>query len=397
MKIGKKNCGGRGGMRVAMWWVNRKLAQEKADEYTPARSMDQVQKRRKTLYKEYKELPEETQRLTEREFEHQQRLQEVEAPEPITDTPLPWGPVGLSSEEWPVSVVKIDKHMETLSERMNGRVGLQYMGEHIEELRRDDPSAITHPFITVEDMKRTSSTFNQKEVAKQMKRDRTCAQLHPGICVRDDAMWLDWMLEIHRFSFSKIMDQLSEKHTQEGKQLLAFLARPAEDLSGGDVVEETTKLRFAYLSHWNLSKHRGVFTRGVYLGDEVLLGSLHFPFDVAVQFMENGTIDEGTSHRFAYELAETFEPMESWTVHVVDYIDLSLEASGLQYYMAKRSDAIGPADMSHVGSNCVGAAEPYNIATQRLSGHCGCDKDVRLILRRRKTLSTPRSAKLKRL
>ena len=107
-----------------------------------------------------------------------------------------WSFCGMGSVEFAVDERAVGSYLERKFGHSSDRLpGIQRLADAVKTNGRDTPASLFRPCIRPHDV---GPNFDIKAVSKQRSKDRTCYDKHPGVCIRDHALFLRPTIRWHR-------------------------------------------------------------------------------------------------------------------------------------------------------------------------------------------------------
>jgi len=286
---------------------------------------------RQELATEFKAAPKELLDVARDEFDRDMNAKEVErdvaaAARPDKREPVSSTPFGISSLSCPVAEAVMGRHMLKLGGGESR--GIQVLAARVEELRKGDVGAGCNPLIEPAAMRAVAATLEQKKLCSDRRRDRMCSELHPGVCVTDDAEAFPWLMTLHKKTIGPQLARVSDGHRQDGKALLAFLATDSDAPQFDSAAFPVKAIRLAFLASCNLKLIRGVVCWAEHRHAE---GQCEFPVPVRLE-TRGETFDLASSYEVAKFIAVEWNPRWCFWLGVCRYDDISLEAFALTFH-----------------------------------------------------------------
>ena len=235
-KVIPKSKGSRGGLRRGTWWVNAEI--QKLKEGDTKKNRFGWIAERKNLAERYRLLmlsPHDNVEIGAR-FEQYKLARNSDArqdPPRTVNSAVPYSPFGLGSLAYPLSQEVLDKHSAKSSEGVRG--GVQQIADKLLNDRKGDPTSVLEPVLQPCAVKPFEDHVDEKAIRRKRNQQRTCAELHPGLCKKDEGDSLAQTLHIHRRYLAPCLCKCSDHHKGDGTVCLAFFSTDGPDDADGDV------------------------------------------------------------------------------------------------------------------------------------------------------------------
>jgi hypothetical protein len=271
------------------------------------------------LAAEFDTLPRERKRELEAQFNAERLGKELATPSDPSAT-IEWSPFGLSSENFALCERALGTHVANLKAEFGG-IGNQQVAEKVYATRADSSSV--HRTVVLESTL-AAHKINKKALSKSKKKDKTCLEMHPGICCKLGLGKISRITALHA-PMQKQFQTWSEKHKKEGFLMLSVVGHVEEP-------EEMERaclggfIRFVFfLSRVEMRRKFSMLTQMIELGDDSGPATCHFddqcPMDAKLDEDSFKDLVQLTSWQLGEKLVNT-DGISHWAICQLDYEDV---------------------------------------------------------------------------